>query len=119
MTWTWEREPRIVSDAGEEKRETDRDGKNRGGIEAGSRKLRSDRATLITQRIKMKRAGAKLQVREADVRMALAGEDTLHTRCMALSLRELHEEELRTWIEHGLITDEELRRCQALDPRRP
>ena len=59
-----------------------------------------------------------MQVREADVRMALTGKDTVRTRCMALSLRELHEGELRTWIAHGLITSEELRRCQALDPRR-
>ena len=119
MPWTWEQEPRIVSYAGEEKRDTDDARKKRDTIEAQGRRLRNDRVALITQRIRMKRAGAKVQVRETDVRMALAGEDTLHTRCMALSLRELHEEELRTWIDHGLITREELRRCRTLDPRKP
>ena len=118
MPWTWDQEPRIVSYAGEEERDTDDAPKKRDTIKAQGQRLRSDRIALITQRIGTKRAGATVQVRETDVRMALAGEDTLYTRCMALSLRELHEEELRTWIEHGLITRKELRRCRTLDPRK-
>ena len=80
--------------------------------------LKPDRVKRIAWRIATKRAGASLKVSENDVRMALAGKDTLHTRCMALSLRELDEPELRAWVTQGLITAEELRRCQALDPRR-
>ena len=87
MPWTWDQEPRIVSYAGEEERDTDDAPKKRDTIEAQGQRLRSDRIALITQRIGTKRAGATVQVRETDVRMALAGEDTLYTRCMALSLR--------------------------------
>ena len=83
-----------------------------------AQRLRTDRVALLAQRIGMKRAGARLQVRERDVQQALAGKDTIHTRCMALSLREIDEEELQTWIAHGLITNEELLRCKALDPRK-
>ena len=79
--------------------------------------LRTDRIELIRRRIASKRAGASLNVGEEHVRMALAGEDTLHTQCMALSLREIEEPELKAWIAQGWITGEELRRCQALNPR--
>ena len=118
MPWTWEQKPRIVSYAGEKKHNRGDDGKQPDRVETRDRRLRTDRVALIAQRIGTKRAGAMVQVRDADVRMALAGKDTVHTRCMALSLGELHEGELRTWIAHGLITSEELRRCQALDPRK-
>ena len=118
MPWTWEREPRIVSYAGEKKHKRGDDGKQTDRVETRDQRLRIDRVALIAKRIATKRSGAKVQVGEADVRMALAGKDTVHTRCMALSLRELHEGELRTWIAHGLITSKELRRCQALDPRK-
>ena len=117
MPWTWEQEPRIVSYARAREGERNDDGNQMNRIEGQARTLRTDRVALLAQRIGMKRAGAKVQVREIDVQLALAGEDTIHTRCIALSLREIHEEELRTWIAHGLITNEELRRCEALDPR--
>lgn len=80
--------------------------------------LRPDRITLITRRIATKRAGARLKVRKSDVRMALAGVDTLHTRCMAPSLREIDEGELRAWIAQGWITGDELQNCQGLNPRK-
>lgn len=118
MPWTWDLTPRIVSDAHEAKHDRGDTPKRSKKAEAQVNGLRADRVALITQRVRMKRAGAKVQVREQDVRMALAGADTLHTRCMALSLRELDESELETWIRHGLITREELRTCQALDPRK-
>ena len=105
MPNTWDREPRIVRT------------KRADSVETRQGELRPDRVTLITRRIATKRAGASLKVRENDVRRALAGGDTLHTRCMALSLREIDEEELRAWIAQGWITGEELRRCQALNPR--
>ena len=102
---------------GTERRESStRSGAHR--VETQQGDLRPDRVTLITRRIETKRAGASLKVRENDVRMALAGEDSLHTRCMALSLREIDEDELRAWIAQGLITGEELRRCRALNPRK-
>lgn len=106
MPNTWDREARIVH------------AKRAHRVETQQGDLRPDRVTLITRRIETKRAGANLKVRENDVRMALAGEDSLHTRCMALSLREIDEDELRAWIAQGLITGEELRRCQALNPRK-
>ena len=118
MPWTWEREPRIVSYAGEKEDKKDNDANQMDRVEARDQRLRIDRVALIARRIATKRSGAKVQVGEADVRMALAGKDTVQTRCMALSLRELDEGELRTWIAHGLITATELRRCQALDPRK-
>ena len=118
MPWTWEREPRIVSYAEEEEPKKGDDGKQTNRVETQDQKLRSDRVALIAKRIATKRCGAKVQVGEADVRMALAGKDTVQTRCMALSLREIDEGELRTWMAHGLITREELQRCQALDPRK-
>ena len=105
MSNTWEPDRRIVH------------AKRTDSVETQQGELRPDRVSLITWRIATKRAGARLKVRENDVRMALAGEDTLHTRCMALSLRDIDEDELRTWIAKGLITREELRRCQAIDPR--
>ena len=118
MPWTWDLTPRIVSGTHEAKHDRGQTPKGSKKAEAQVNGLRADRVALITQRIRMKRAGAKVQVREEDVRMALAGADTVHTRCMALSLRELDEREFQTWIKHGLITRKELQTCQALDPRK-
>ena len=118
MPWTWEQEPRIVSYARTREGERNDDGNQTTRIEGQARRLRTDRVALLAQRIGMQRAGARVQVREIDVQLALAGEDTIYTRCMAWSLREIHEEELQTWIAHGLITNEELRRCEALNPRK-
>lgn len=41
--------------------------------------MKTVRITLITRRIATQRAGARLKVRKHDVRMALAGVDTLDT----------------------------------------
>ena len=105
MPNTWDQEPRILHAKGAE------------SIETPQGELRPERVTLIARRIATKRAGASLKVRENDVRMALAGVETVHTRCMALSLREIDEGELHAWIAQGWITREELRRCQRLNPR--
>ena len=81
------------------------------------RPLLPERIALLATRIRMRRAGASLQVSEDDVVKALAGERTRATQCMALTLREITEEELNVWIVNGLITEPELRCAQALDPR--
>lgn len=74
-----------------------------GGDTEAATGLRSDRIALIARQIRTKRAGARVQVGEADVARPPAGEDTVETRCMALSLREIREGELEIWIAHGLI----------------
>ena len=117
MPYTWDREPRIVRCREQGPCEDEDDTRHTQSSATQEAELRPDRIELIRRRIATKRAGASLKVGEKHVRMALAGEHTLHTRCMALSLGEIEEPELKAWIAQGWITAEELRRCQALDPR--
>ena len=72
---------------------------------------------MLATRVGMQRAGARLQVSKDDIAKALAGERTRATECVALTLREISEEERSAWVANGLITESDLRRVQAFDPR--
>ena len=73
-----------------------------------------ERLERITSRIACKRTGAGRQVDTKDVRDALEGIATKGARCAAQSLREFTEEEIRSWIEEGSISAEEVARSRTM-----